>query len=584
MVSRPVSHVRIVLEALKLKGSLPDDSTQRVPPTAPDAAGATTASAVPGKLKTAAASGSKATADYAAELAAVKALASALAAHPQALRIESARADITNQLTAAATHALKKEWPAAMADLTAARAKCVAAKQLADDWQVFAVLRTSVVAPRMAVAGSFDEDEAALQAAIDSADLQVSTSPPNFAGATATLNAAVNTLPALFKDVVDTIKDMLTKLKSMAQSTQTFLAKEIAEGTTLVAKAEAAFAAKAWSRVMMCWRAAFEAMGAAERHGQRRVAYDTQRGATLADIAKVKALPALKGSGPALDALLVKADALADHKQMKIEEGAAVLKDASKRCQALLGAAPTVTSHSTERTAADNELAVLAKHGAAAQIAEPLAAIRKQLSDAAASATQARANAVDPTALWQTALTQVQRARADIAATKNLADGLGPAAAAQAAAGGANAATMRKSLTALQADLATAGKAAHADLAQLQLEACAKQAALADKALTKSDTQAAAGFLLAASKALAQARTTQAQHGQFTSSLGAIETRLAALRKLPTAKSINAKIEAVARAVAAAKKQDQGAEGEAAMAALRLACSRRQGRCRPTRF
>jgi hypothetical protein len=567
MSSRPASHVRVVLEALKLKDAAGDGSAQRQPPTRSQPASAKTA----GASTATGANGSKAAADFATELSAVKALAGALAAHPQALRIATQRTHIAAKLASASAHALKSQWPEAKADLVQARAKCVAAKKLANDWQAFAKLRASVMARNMALAGVFDDLVEKLQTALQTADDQVAASPPNFVAATATLNAAANALAGDFKGLVDDIKTALAKLKTMTPAIQAFLAKEIAEGKTLVAKAEAAFAAQAWSELMMCWRAAWDAMGAAERYGQRRIDYDTQRAATTADITAVKALPAMQSSGPALDAMLVKADALAGHQLMKMEEGSAVLEDVSKRCKALVAAAATVASHNTERTAADSQLALLAQHAAAAQMAEPLAAIRKQLADATASATQARANAVDPQALWQTALAQVQGARADITVTKKLADGLGPAAAAQTAAGGADAAAMRKSLTALQTDLASAGKAAYADLVKAQLESCARQAAQADQALTQGDVKGAAVGLLAASKALAQARTTQAQHGQFKTTLATIETRLATLRKLPTAKSINTKIEAVAQAIVAAKKQDQGAEGEAAMAALRLA-------------
>jgi chemotaxis protein histidine kinase CheA len=132
-------------------------------------------------------------------------------------------------------------------------------------------------------------------------------------------------------------------------------------------------------------------------------------------------------------------------------------------------------------------------------------------------------------------------------------------------------AKMRKALTALQADLAAAGKAPNAEAAKKPLERCAQQATEADKALTQNNTKAAAGFLQEAAKALAEARTIQGQNGQFQTTLTTVEARLAALRKLPTAKAINAKIEAVAKAVEDAKKQDQAAKGEAAMAALRLA-------------
>jgi hypothetical protein len=645
MSSRTVSHVRVVLEALKLKGPQDGGASQPAPSmtfqqstgrpsnqsSLADAAGASAGMGVAGEGKApkpngaagaavglgasgaasdpgakaaadatsalgaakvpgapakssaamapgasspslgAGAQASKAAADYAAELAAVKPLADALAAHPQSSRIAAEKTNIAAKLASAAAHAAKNEWPAAMADLADARTKCVAAKKLADDWQAFSKLRASILARKMAIAGIDDDAANQIQTFIASADAAVLASPPDFAGATTTLNDVAKGMLDWFKGTLNNVKSVLTKLKSQSPAAQAFVAKEIGEGSSLITKAEAALAAEKWSELMMCWSAAWDVLGGAERYGQRRVAYDAQRVATVASIGKVKALPALQDSVAALEAELVKADALASHGQMKMEEGAKVLKDASTRCEALIKAASNVASYSTERAAADNELAQLAKHSAAAQIAEPLKAISKLLADAATSATQAKANTTDPGAQWQTALTQVQRARADLAATKKLADGLGPAAAAQTAAGGTDAAAMRKALTALQADLATAGKAPNAEAAKKPLERCAQQASEADKALTQNNTKAAAGFLQEASKALAEARTIQSQNGQFQTTLTTVEARLAALRKLPTAKAINAKIEAVAKAVEDAKKQDQAAKGEAAIAALRVA-------------
>jgi hypothetical protein len=552
MSRHPVSHVRIVLEALKLEGS-------------PAAASGPVAFAAPT---------SKAATDYAAERAAVTALADALAAHPKTARIAAQKNAIAAQLATAAALALKNDWPAAMAQLGAARTACVAAKKLADDWKTFGEQRASMEARMTAIAGFGDAADVAVQAAsvaLATADGQAGASPANFAAAKQTLDAAAAAMSGWFDGTVSEIRALLANLQSLAPGAKAFVAKEIAEGTKLLAQAEAALAAQAWSRVMMCYRTAVDAMAPAERYGQRRVGYETQRATTAADILKLKAQPTLKDHGPALDALLAKADGLASHAQLKVEEGVKVLQELSKRCDALLQGVPLAVSHDTERAAADNELALLAKHSAATQIAEPLAAIRKQLAAAAASATQARANVVDARALWQTALTQVQGARADLAATQALADKLGPASTARAAATGGDAAAMRKALNALQADLAAASKAAHADLAKKPLALGVVKATAADKALTQKDLKAAAIALLEASKALAEARTVQSQHAQFESTLVALDARLKALHALPTAKSIDAKIQAVAKAIAAAKLQDKKAEGEAAMAALRVA-------------
>jgi hypothetical protein len=165
MSSRTASHVRVVLEALKQKGSPGDGSTQRTSPAMADVAGATAGVGAAGDFKTpkpdsavgaavglgagvassgpnakaaasatsaASAPASKATADYAAELAAVKALAGALVTYPQTSKITTEKTNVGAKLASAVANAAKSEWSAAMADLADARAKCVAAKEQAD--------------------------------------------------------------------------------------------------------------------------------------------------------------------------------------------------------------------------------------------------------------------------------------------------------------------------------------------------------------------------------------------------------------------------------------------------------------------
>ena len=78
---------------------------------------------------------------------------------------------------------------------------------------------------------------------------------------------------------------------------------------------------------------------------------------------------------------------------MNFTGGNKVLVDAETRAKAILAAAPTVASYNTERAAADKELAALAAHAAAGQVAAQLAAIRKLLQDATAAVGLAANNA-----------------------------------------------------------------------------------------------------------------------------------------------------------------------------------------------
>ena len=140
---------------------------------------------------------------------------------------------------------------------------------------------------------------------------------------------------------------------------------------------------------------------------------------------------------------------------MNFTAGNKVLVDAETRAKAILAAAPTVASYTSERAAADKELAALAAHAAAGSVAAQLAAIRKLLQDATTAVGLAANNAQ----AWTTALTAAQRARADLAEAKKVADDLGPTVAAQAAAANPNdVAGMKTALAQLRTDAAAAGK------------------------------------------------------------------------------------------------------------------------------
>ena len=149
-----------------------------------------------------------------------------------------------------------------------------------------------------------------------------------------------------------------------------------------MATLESSFANSEWSVLLSAWAAVSDVMGPTARMAPRRQAYETQRTATVAAIDAVKADATVKGQAPPLDALLAQADGLASHDTMNFTAGNKALVDAETRAKAMLAAAPTVASYTTERAAADKELTALAGHAAAAPVAAQLAAIRKLLQDA----------------------------------------------------------------------------------------------------------------------------------------------------------------------------------------------------------
>jgi len=511
--------------------------------------------------------------NYEAERKAVQALADALRGHQQAARIGSVLSQITTKMANAAGQAVKKDWTKAMQDLGAARTLCGTGKTSADNWQTYSDKRALTADLGTSLRGLDDAAAAEVAGWVTTADNMMKASPQKFTQAMNYLKQIDDAMRPRFTNDANAIKTALADVLALGAEVQTFLAKEIADARKIVANLDTALAASNWAGVMANWRAGWDVLGGCKRYGARRIAYMTQRTTTAADVGTVNGNPAVQNHASALDAALKAADALASHDQMKMEDGAKALVALSTRCKALAAVAPTIASHDSERKQADAELLAIEKNAAvAAQIAEPLKAIRALLTAAAAEAGRAKVNGGDPTAQWQSALQTVQRARADLATATQLASTLGPAAAAKTAAAGAGgAAAMKKALEALQADAAAAGKAAHADQAAEQLQRCNTKAAEAAKALEKDDAKAAADPLRLAADALAAARGIQTAHAQYLTTLAGVEAELQKLRALPTAKKIAPRIDAVANAVTNAKAHAGRHDAGAAIAALRTA-------------
>ncbi|MBX3607218.1 MAG: hypothetical protein KF788_18205 [Piscinibacter sp.] len=514
--------------------------------------------------------GGKEVTDYADERKAVKALVDALSAHAQASHLSAELAEIATKMASANANATTAKWKAAMADLAEAKKLCAKAKTLADNWDQYAKRRALVKAIGMSLKGLDDKNANAVEVDIANADKMMAAKPQKFTDAMKLLQDVDNILRPGFQAKVNVIRNALNTIKAFDADVQSFLSQEITDGTKVVADLDAALAANEWSQVIMLWRTGWDVLGGAERYGQRRKAYNTQRTTTLADIAAVKGVPAVAPRGTALDGMLAEADGLAAHDTLKIEAGVKKLQEISTLCAALQKVAPTVADYGNVRTGVDTDFAALSSGPAAAQLAEPLKAIRTSLALATAAADTAGSLAGDPTSHWDVALKSVQRARADLDTAKTLAANLGPALAAEKAAKG-DATAIKQALDALRADATAAASAAHADQVKAELDECTKQIDLADKALTAKNTAGAGKALAAAGKALAAARAIQAAHGQFVTDLAAAEKQLAELRALKTAKAITARIDAVAGAIAIAKEHDAKHEAKDAIASLRAA-------------
>jgi hypothetical protein len=509
---------------------------------------------------------------YISARAAVQKLVDGLNAHAQKQHILGPVGQANDKLTAADGHAAKKEWPDAAKRLVEAKAICVAAKKLADDWASYAAKRGAA----MALGMSFDSVDNPnglnyAQGIAAQADVFANATPADFVNAIKTLEQIAKALKPAAADLIKLVKARLATLQKTSADVQAFAKADIDAGKAFIATADKAFAAGDWSLCRQNALSALRLLGPGVRMVQRRGDFEKQRVATLGAVAQVKALAAVKDKAPALDAQIQQADALAAHDTRKFEDGTALLKIAATRAELWKTLAAPIAAALQDRAKADAELAALDKHAAAASVLAQRDAVRKLLADAKALASKADA-AADPKQAWTQVATDVARARADLVTAKNLADGMGPAIAAQAAAAKpGDAAALKVALVQLMADAKAALATPHADQAAAQFKTFKEQSAAAATALAGPDTKATAKALAAAATALAAAKTIQAGHAQFVTELAAVNTALKALQASPRAAAIKVRIDAVATPLAEATATDKAHDEAAAIAALRRA-------------
>jgi hypothetical protein len=509
---------------------------------------------------------------YATARAAVQKLVDGLSAHPQKAKITGDIASAKAKLSAADASAAAKDYAAATKALGEAKVICAKAQKLADDWAAYAKQLADMTALAMSFGSADFNWKAWANPIIAAANTLANASPPNFAGAIKKLKDEIGKVgePIVKKSVTDA-KAKLALIEKTSKAAQAFAKADIDAGKGHLAAAEKGMAAREWSVSLQNSAAAMRLLGPTARVCERRVGYDTQRAATVAAIAKVRASAALKSRADALDKQLAAADALAAANTQKIEAGVAALKAAATQAGVWAGLAKTVEAHDKERAAADADLQALDKHAAAAKIAPQREAIRKILAAAKALAASAD-TAPDPTAAWAAVTTEVGRARADLAAAKKLADGMGTAAAAEAAAAKpGDTKALKAALDKLVADGKLAAKAAHADQASAEFKTFDEKTKAASTALAASDGTTAATALAAAAKALTAAKTIQAGHAQLVSLLAKVEEQLKLLKKSPRAAQIKPRIDPIEAALATAKAKDQAHAGTEALAAARAA-------------
>ncbi|MBX3606980.1 MAG: hypothetical protein KF788_17005 [Piscinibacter sp.] len=509
---------------------------------------------------------------YQTARAAIQKLVDALWAHPQKDHISFEAGQAAIKLGEADAQAALPDWKQARARLEEAKAICVAAKKLADDWAGYARRRATASSLIFTFKGADQGDWVTkLEATLAKADQAANATPPKFADALKELKKIeADTLPDL-KDWLGTARERLKAAESAPPKVRAFLQGDIDQARPLVDGAAKALADGEFALAEQNRRAAMKILGPAVRSIERYAKFEKQRTATVAAIAPLRGKAGLEARVATLDQMVADADALAAPETLRIEEGLGKLVDAAAQAAPLAKLAPLRAAAMAERGSAEAELAALDQHAAAARLAPQRAAIAALLQEAATTATIAD-GAPDPLTGWTTVSTQLKRARADLTVAKKLADSLGAAAAAEtAAANPADTKALQAALAKLRADGQAAAKAPHAAVAAAEFERLRTSAQEAEQALAAGDGATAATALAAAAAALAEAKTLQAGHAQFATTLAQVEAELKKLRASPRAKAIQPRLDAVQAALDDARAQDQAHAHPAAMAALRRA-------------
>ena len=501
--------------------------------------------------------------------AAVKRLLDDLGKHQNAGRIGDEIAVVNTKLGEADTFSNTKDWANATKALGEAKTLVADARKVADEWGLYLKERADIEAMIFSFASPDFDPAAAIKPDFDAADVKAKGPPQNVAGARADLKKILDDVKPVFRKALDGVVAKVTAIEATSAQARAFAKAKIDEGKAQLAAAEKALAAGEYSQCLIRQAAAMRVLGPTARVCERREKYDAARAAADAAIAPLRAAVPLKARAQALDKLIADADKLAAADSLKIEQAIAALDMAKTQATTWAGLVATITEHQRERAGADLDLAALDKHPAAAKVASERDAARKLLVSAKTAAIAADA-AADPTAPWNAVLTDVKRARADVAASKALADSLGAASAAEGAAKKpGNKAALKQALDKLIADGKAAAGAAHAEQAKDQFETFDTETAAATAALSSGDGAKAATAVTAAAMALTRAKEIQAAHSQFAALLPELDAKLKALNGSTRAGLILPKIKPVADALAEAQAKDLTHDGLAAMTALR---------------
>lgn len=495
-------------------------------------------------------------------------LARALGTHPQRAKVQSQITTAQASFAAADAHAVASSWPQATLALADAKQRFERARATADLWIEYLAKRAAMRAAAMSLEGFWsDAAVKAINAALKSAEQNANANPPTLAAAIKKLSDAEKVVQASLKADIDAAKTQLATVTGGAATLQAFASAEIATAQTTIATADAALAAGNWSQVAQSVMVVTFSIPALQRFAGRHGTYQTERTPIAAQLDGLKAQPALAPRVAPLEALLVQADAQANHDTMQFERGSALLKDLAARCTSWQAVAAIVGDFDAQKRLAEQEAAVLDAHAAAAAVANERAAVRNLLQQADTTA-RAGAAAVDPGPDFRQALALIVRGRADLQTAKARADGMGPVNDAKKAADKGDAAGLKKAIDDLgKAFAATAATPQAAASAALVTQGKA-QLAEASKALAAKNTPSTARALKQAADTLDAARTAQAKQTQAESQVPAVKARLKAVQASPRAVAIKSPIDTLVAAIGTVDTAIAARDAPAALTAI----------------
>ena len=489
-------------------------------------------------------------------------LLNALKKHLQAAQVLADISGAATELKKARDLIKAGKYPEATAALMEAKKKITAGKDVADKYATYAVKRATVAALLSVFRVNLVAGSAYLTARdgeMAAADVEAGPTKRDFVKATALVEKVRQKIATTVKTwYVDDPKPKIQAIKDKPAAA--FVAEDIKEIESLQAGIVSDIGKDAYAVVILSGRRLGELIGIAGRLADRRKAFDDQRVLTRKAIDALKAHPSVALQMAELEKRLVGADALADRRQMRIEDGAEELKKIAADSARLLTAAPDADAYNTARTAAVDKLAKLTRHPAADRIGDALATIQQQLE---------QAFKLTGAGDWKGARALISQATADLDAAAKLADKAKETQDAAGTKGDAAAvknaiAKLRKQAEALEKG--DNGKLVKADLKQVS--AALKQAEARASAKPPGNTGES---LKQAADGLIKAEGVASLHTRFIERRKLVEDRYKALLKLPTAKANKAKIQAVEALLKTADGHDGKRDGTKATAAVEQA-------------